>query len=226
MESQYGAAFNHDPWADGYDQDVRNEAQPIRAGYAEVLAWTVAQAQITPQSVVLDLGSGTGNTSALIPAARRVVCVDLSARMTELARPKLAHLARVEFVMADLLGYFHTIRSSEQPPQFDAVLSTYAVHHLTEDEKTRLFRHIWERLRPGGRAVFGDLMFAHAEARRESEEKYRLLGDQEMIESFDEEFFWLVDAAEAALAAANFELVETRRFSELSWGICARKPVS
>jgi ubiquinone/menaquinone biosynthesis C-methylase UbiE len=96
MRSQHVDEFNHDPWADNYDRNVRNEADPIRAGYAETLAWTVAQAAITPSDVVVDLGAGTGNTSALIPAAGKVVCVDISPKMTAQAQPKLQHLARVD----------------------------------------------------------------------------------------------------------------------------------
>ena len=81
MRSRDADRFNHDPWADGYDEKVRDETNPIRAGYAALLAWTVEQAHITPASVVLDLGVGTGNTAALIPSARKVVGVDVSARM-------------------------------------------------------------------------------------------------------------------------------------------------
>ncbi|MCB9160890.1 MAG: hypothetical protein H6644_13755 [Caldilineaceae bacterium] len=74
MRSRHVDEFNHDPWADDYDRNVRNEEDPIRAGYADTLAWTVAQAAIGPDDVVVDLGAGTGNTSALIPTARRGLC--------------------------------------------------------------------------------------------------------------------------------------------------------
>jgi cyclopropane fatty-acyl-phospholipid synthase-like methyltransferase len=55
--------FNHDAEAARYDNDVRNEADPIRTGYQDVLRWVVQQAHITPSSRVLELGSGTGNLS-------------------------------------------------------------------------------------------------------------------------------------------------------------------
>lgn len=69
-------------------------------------------------------------------------------------------------------------------PTFDAVLSTYAVHHLTGAEKVLLFQLIWERLWPGGRAVFGDLMFADEAERALLDRKYEQLGDQETLEGF------------------------------------------
>lgn len=218
MRSQHVAEFNHDPWAAEYDEDVRNENDPIRTGYAEALAWTVARAEIEPQHVVVDLGVGSGNTSALIPAARQVIGVDISGAMMALARPKLAHLADVRFVQADLLEFF------DQPHPFDRLISTYALHHLTEPEKTQLFRFIWRDLTPGGRAVFGDLMFANAAARAELETLYRTAGDTGMIETFAEEFFWLVDSACASLFETGFDVVEVKRFSQLSWGICVVKP--
>lgn len=218
MRSQHVAEFNHDPWAAGYDENVRNEADPVRTGYAEVLAWTVARAEIEPQHVVIDLGVGSGNTSALIPVARQVIGVDISEAMMALARPKLAHLPDVRFVQADLLEFF------DQPHTFDRLISTYALHHLTEPEKGQLFRLVWRDLMPGGRAVFGDLMFADAAARAEIEALYRAAGDTDMVETFAEEFFWLVDSACASLIEAGFDVMEIKRFSQLSWGICAVKP--
>jgi putative AdoMet-dependent methyltransferase len=218
MRSQHVAEFNHDPWAAGYDVNVRNEDDPIRTGYAGVLAWTVARAEIEPQHVVVDLGVGSGNTSALIPAARQLIGVDISAKMMALAQPKLAYLADVRFVQSDLLEFF------EQPRRFDRLISTYALHHLTEPEKEQLFQLVWRDLLPGGRTVFGDLMFADAAARAAIEAHYRAAGDAAMVETFAEEFFWLVDSAYASLIETGFDVVEVKRFSQLSWGICAVKP--
>jgi hypothetical protein len=39
MRSRYGDVFNHDEEADGYDVEVRNEKDPIRTVYGEVLRW-------------------------------------------------------------------------------------------------------------------------------------------------------------------------------------------
>ena len=78
MRSANADIFNHDTDAAEYDDDVRNEANPIRAGYRKVLASVVEQAQITSTSRVLELGSGTGNLSALIANCRELVSVDVS----------------------------------------------------------------------------------------------------------------------------------------------------
>ena len=211
MRSRHVDEFNHDEWAAEYDADVRNESDPSRTGYADVLRWTVERAQITPDSCVVDLGSGTGNTSTLIQSAGRVTCVDISQKMTELARPKLAHLPSVEYVRADLLEFF------EEPRAFDRLVSTYAVHHLTEDEKALLLEQVGRSLSPGGIAVFGDLMFENAAGAAEMAEKYT--DWPEVVQSFEEEHFWHVDGVYAMADAAGLSVTDVRRFSDLSWGI-------
>jgi putative AdoMet-dependent methyltransferase len=211
VRSRHVEDFNHDELAAGYDEDVLDEADPIRTGYAYCLQWTVDRAEILPTSTVVDLGCGTGNTSALIPAASHLICVDISPKMMELARPKLAHLPRVEFVQADLLEFFDESR------EFDRLISTYAVHHLTEDEKGVLLRCVASGLRPGGIAVFGDLMFADRDDAAAMAEKYA--GLPEVFESFEEEHYWYLDTTAAMAEAASCAVTDMRRFSDLSWGI-------
>ena len=218
MRSRHADEFNHDPWADDYDRKVLDESNPIRTGYAELLAWTIEQARITPASVVMDLGSGTGNSAARIPAAGKVICVDISARMAEQAPAKLSHLSSVEHVEADLLEVF------ERPlPPLDALISTYSVHHLTEDEKPVLFDHVHGSLAPGGRAVFGDLMFESEAARAEIDRAWQDDERAQVMRSLDEEFPWFVDRASRELERVGFVELETRRFSTLSWGIAVKK---
>jgi putative AdoMet-dependent methyltransferase len=211
VRSRHVDEFNHDELAAGYDEDVLDEADPIRAGYADCLRWTVERAEIAPASTVVDLGSGTGNTSALVPAAGRLICVDISTKMMEFARPKLAHLPRVEYVQADLLEFF------DEPREFDRLVSTYAVHHLTEDEKAVLLEGLAQSLAADGIAVFGDLMFADRAEAVAMAEKYADWPD--VYESFEEEHYWYLDSTAATAEAAGFAMTETRRFSDLSWGI-------
>jgi tRNA (cmo5U34)-methyltransferase len=212
MRSEHVDRFNHDLEAPGYDADVRNEEDPIRAGYAAVLDWVVAQATAGPADTVADLGAGTGNLAARLGPVARLVCVDASTEMLALAAPKLP--PATEYVVADLLEYV-----SAGPRDLDVAISTYAIHHLTTDEKATLFRSLAARLRPGGRFVAGDLMLADRAAAADvaDEVSAEVLG-----ELLAEEFPWFVDEDGGALAAAGFHDVRWERFSPLSWAVSAR----
>ena len=215
MRSAYGDFFNHDDEADGYDRLVQNDQDPIRTGYRDVLRWVIQEARIDATSRVLELGSGTGNLSALIGACSELVCVDLSERMEAIAKPKLTHLARRRFIKADILEVF-----SFEVGRFDSVISSYAVHHLTPDEKHRLFHCLPTVLVPGSRAVFGDLMLQNAEERGTKIEEYLAKRDRSTAEAIGEEFFWQLDSTVTELTKLGFE-VSSKRFSHLSYGLVA-----
>jgi putative AdoMet-dependent methyltransferase len=217
MPSAHGQLFNHNDEANGYDNDVQNEKDPIRAAYPDVLGWVIREARINSSSRVLELGSGTGNLSCLIHQCGELVCVDLSEQMEVIARSKLGHISNRRFINADILDVF----DYERAP-FDSVISTYAVHHLTDDEKRLLFSKVFTSLVPGGRAVFGDLMLRNQEEKPSKIQDYLTKGDAKTAQAIEEEFFWSIDAAKTDLIELGFQ-VATKRFSDLSWGVVARR---
>lgn len=222
MQSQHGHLYNHDPWAHNYDDDVQNEADPIRTGYEATLNWVIAQADVQPSDYVLELGSGTGNLTVRIPTCRQITCVDLSEKMTVQAREKLGDRPNIHFVQADVLAYLADEHLHSAEPQVDAIISTYTIHHLTEPEKQQMFAYIEKRLKPGGRAIFGDLMIADQATEPRVQQYFRDSGHPGVAEDIEKEFFWYVDSAQAGLEALGFQ-VQIERFSTLSWGIVARK---
>jgi SAM-dependent methyltransferase len=218
MRSKHVDDYNHDEWADGYDADVAREDNPIRAGYEAVLDWVIQAADIRPKSRVLELGSGTGNLTARIPACGEIYCVDVSRRMEGFALQKVGHLLQKrKFVEADILEVFeHSLGL------FDRVISTYVVHHQTREEKRLLFERVWASLLPGGRAAFGDLMLEDESQAAVKAAHYRAAGQADVAESIEEEFFWRLDACVADLEEIGFT-VTVKRFSALSFGVLAEK---
>jgi len=102
---------------------------------------------------VLELGMGTGNLTAqileLLPHSS-VVGYDLSARMLDQARAKLASMAdRVQLIEADM------DQASLAGP-FDVAVSAIAIHHVPPRAKPALFRRLHGALRPGGVLIIGD----------------------------------------------------------------------
>src|SRR5258708_12961286 len=188
MRIVHGPVFNHDDGANGYDADVRNEKDPIRAAYHDVLAWVISEARIDSFSRVLELGSGTGNLSCLLDRCGELVCVDLSERMEAIARSKSGHILNRRFFKADILEVF----DYERAP-FDSVISTYAIHHLTDEEKRLLFGKVFAGLVPGGRAVFGDLMLQNQAEKASKIQEYLTKGDAKTAQAIEEEFFWSID---------------------------------
>jgi putative AdoMet-dependent methyltransferase len=217
MRSANGDIFNHDADAADYDNDVRNEADPIRTGYRGVLRWVIREAQITPSSRVLELGSGTGNLSELIASCDELVSVDVSENMEAIAKPKVRHLTNRQFIKADILEVF-----AQELGKFDTVISTYSVHHLTDQEKRRLFALIFDYLLPTGSAVFGDLMVQNSSEKEAKILQYLAKGDRATAQAISEEFFWSLDTAIGDLERVGFN-VRAVRFSDLSYGVIARK---
>lgn len=217
MRSRFADKFNHDEDAPGYDADVLNEEHPVRAGYNAVLNWVAAVTTAGPEVSILELGAGTGNLSVRLGSFRELVCVDVSKKMIEIGKKKLEGHEGITWVEDDLLSY-----AGSTDRIFDNVVSTYAVHHLTAEEKRALFDHLWARIRPGGKAVFGDLMFADRTARDTILERYRV-EDPELYEDLRDEFPWDLEESTLALRKKGFRVL-VRQFSELSWGIEAARP--
>ena len=98
-------------------------------------------------SRVLDLGSGDGRLLALVLQARpdaAGVALDFSPLMLERLRTRFGASAPVAIVAHDL----------DQPlpalGTFDAVVSSFAIHHLEHARKRQLYAEIWQVLNGGG----------------------------------------------------------------------------
>ncbi len=98
-------------------------------------------------SVVIDLGSGTGQFAlAVATTCQRVVAVDVSPVMIERLRSKIdeAAITNVEVVAAGFLTYNHTGDPA------DIAYSRYALHHLPDFWKVMALRRVHSMLRAGG----------------------------------------------------------------------------
>ena len=113
-------------------------------------------AGLSGSSVVVDLGSGTGQFAlAVARRCRRVVAVDPSPVMLERLRGKVgeAHLDNVDVVGAGFLTYTHVGAPA------DVVYSRYALHHLPDFWKVMALRRVRSMLRPGGVLRLWDVVY-------------------------------------------------------------------
>ena len=96
---------------------------------------------------MLDLGTGNGRLLALLKIDRpeaKSIALDFSKTMLEAARARFADDPTVAMIDHNL----------DQPlpdlGQFDAIVSSFAIHHLEHGRKRSLYAEIFERLEPGG----------------------------------------------------------------------------
>jgi trans-aconitate 2-methyltransferase len=124
------------PWdASTYDRS----SEPQQAWASEVLERLEG---VAPDATVLDIGCGTGRvTEALLPLVPqgRVLAVDASAEMVELARRRLGERAEV---------WREDVLELELDEPVDAIMSTATLHWVTDHD--RLWARIARALKPGG----------------------------------------------------------------------------
>lgn len=102
-----------------------------------------------PKSVkrILDLGTGDGRLLALLKIDRpqiESIAIDFSPTMLEAAKTRFAGDATVELIAHNLDQPLPNIGS------FDAIVSSFAIHHLTHERKRSLYTEIFALLEPGG----------------------------------------------------------------------------
>jgi tRNA (cmo5U34)-methyltransferase len=113
-----------------------------REGEAALLEFLPAQI-----NRFLDLGSGAGRLLSLVQQARpRAACLalDFSPAMLQELQTHFATDKTIEIVPHDLSNPLPNLG------QFDAIVSSFAIHHVAHERKRTLYTEIFARLNPGG----------------------------------------------------------------------------
>lgn len=147
-----------DVWADGYDESVRladeNDAYPF-AGYATILKEIYGRVCASGAKAVLDIGFGTGTLAGqLYQQGCDVFGQDFSSRMIQLAQGKMP---RAQLYQGDFsLGLVQELKQQ----RYDAIIATYALHHLTDEQKAAFLQELLPLLQDNGCIYVGDVAFA------------------------------------------------------------------
>lgn len=141
-----------------WDNHVSQAEEIARgSGFRTLRDQILALAEPGPSDQLVDVGAGTGLlTLAVADRVNRVWALDIAPSMCDYLRTKTASagLENVEVGVA----------SADSLPLVDAsvdvVVSNYCLHHLDDDRKHQALAEVYRVLRPGGRIVIGDMMFA------------------------------------------------------------------
>ncbi len=117
---------------------------------------TLDMLALAPGAAVLEIGCGTGRFARAAAAAGMVVtAVDVSAVMLDYVRRKAAEAGTA---VATRHAGFLTMGLPDGA--FDAAVSGLALHHLPDLWKLAALRNVARALKPGGRFVLRDVVFA------------------------------------------------------------------
>lgn len=173
-----------DLWADGYDESVglsdEENTYPF-AGYKDVLNAVYKEVLKSEAKKILDIGFGTGTlTCRLYEKGIHIYGQDFSNEMIKIAQEKMpeAQLFAGDFTKGlcqDLLG-----------KNYDAIIATYSLHHLTDEEKIPFIKSLLPLLNPGGKIYIGDVSFESRKDLENCKEKSKDYWD-------DEEFYFVYE---------------------------------
>ncbi|MEC1627182.1 class I SAM-dependent methyltransferase [Bacillus mojavensis] len=183
-------------WAATYDQTVQGfdiQYKEAFRGYNDILDAIVSRSGMR----VLEFGPGTGNlTAKLLEAEKSVFGVEPSPAMRKLASDKLR--GRAEIVDGDFLTF------PEPPFQADTIVSSYAFHHLTDEEKRAAIKQYGKYLHMHDKIVFADTVFEHDEAYNQAIDKARSQGFYQLANDLKTEHYPTLETMKEMFTAEGF----------------------
>ena len=146
-----------DLWADDYDKSVGlsddDNSYPF-AGYKEILNQIYNEVLSLKAKKVLDIGFGTGTlTSRLYEKGIEIYGQDFSKEMFDIAKEKMPK-AKLYFK-----DFSHGLDEALLTNKYDAIIATYSLHHLADEDKTNFIKSLLPLLNDGGKILIGDVAF-------------------------------------------------------------------
>lgn len=185
-----------DLWADGYDESVGlsdDENSYPFAGYKEVLNSIYNEVLASDSKRVLDIGFGTGTlTKRLYDRGLEIYGQDFSGEMIRIAQEKMP---KAKFFAGDFTkGLVDFLKDNK----YDAVIATYSLHHLTDEEKISFIKSLLSLLNPGGEILIGDVAFESRKDLEACKEKSKDYWDEE-------EFYFVYEDLKKNFEGLTFE---------------------
>ncbi|MFK3938351.1 class I SAM-dependent DNA methyltransferase [Alkalihalobacillus sp. NPDC078783] len=211
MENDFTELFNE--WAHTYDDTVGGrdaEYRDVFHLYEDILDEVVLHSK----GLVLEFGVGTGNLSErFLNKGIPLVGIEPSEKMREKALHKNPTLLLYE-------GNFLQFPSFEQ--QIDTIVSTYAFHHLTDQEKQKAFQLYHKTLSSEGQIVFADTMFETEESKQHMIQHAKARGFHRLACDLQSEFYTTLPALSQMAQSTGFSITY-KPLNAFVWLMIAKK---
>lgn len=187
-----------DLWAGGYDKSVGlsddDNTYPF-AGYKDILNQIYNEALSLKAKKVLDIGFGTGAlTSRLYEKGIEIYGQDFSKEMFDIAKEKMPN-AKLYFK-----DFSRGLDEALLTNKYDAIIATYSLHHLVDEDKIDFIKSLLPLLNDGGKILIGDVAFKN---RHELEICKNHAGHA----WDDEEFYFVYDEMKDKFPTATFDQI-------------------
>lgn len=205
-----------DEWSLTYDEFVLGKDEQYREvfdGYERILTEVVTRSYGT----ILEFGVGTGNlTEKLVKQGYNVIGVEPSKEMRNLAIQKLHDSVSIQD------GDFFQFKL---PKPIDTIVSTYAFHHLTDEEKAEALKHYASILPIGGKIVFADTMFLDELYFTNLKLDVKKRNYHDLLKDLETEYYPLVSTIKDLFEKNGF-MVEMKQMNRYVWLIDSTKKVN
>jgi tRNA (cmo5U34)-methyltransferase len=160
--------FEKSRWADNrFSHNFRDESDiylPFRNHFIEITkSFYEHFVSQNTQAKILDLGCGDGLfvqelLKSFTPV--KVVLLDGSVEMLDAAKERLGNQSNLHFARS---SFQELLTNDPLNEYFHFIYSSLAIHHLSFEEKKRLYAYIHNRLSPGGYFVHYDVVLPPSE---------------------------------------------------------------
>ncbi|WP_167449486.1 MerR family transcriptional regulator [Halobacillus trueperi] len=175
--------WNFDDQAKDYDDNIKTTGYRfnVHEHYNEALTMAHAWVNASSGERGVDIGAGTGNLTGLfLRQGLPIIAVDQSKEMLKVCAEKHPKAET-------RLGHFLSLPLNDKETDF--VVSSYALHHLTDEDKDLALAEIDRILGDHGRVVIADLMFRDESDRKSVLESYQGSGNEEAVEAIEDEYY-------------------------------------
>ncbi|WP_167751373.1 MerR family transcriptional regulator [Lentibacillus salicampi] len=208
--------WNFDKQAAGYDQNIKMAGYRfnVHQDYDKALSKAAETTQLNPGEVCMDIGVGTGNLGAkFLNQGARVIGVDQSGEMLKVCHEKYPAIETRK-------GHFLALPLLDK--EVDTIVSSYALHHIPDNEKLLALEEMSRVLKGEGQICLVDLMFRNDTHRGDMIRQFGEDGNSEAVDAIEDEFYADRSRLTEWFTANGFH-VKTHAFNDILSMIYAKR---